>query len=108
MFEHLPSLRRADAVAIYNVWGHGYAIQALVRMYRRHAGDAAKQRKILELLLTQYDYLDRYESVDGGWGYYDLRVGARKPATDSMSFVSAAVLVAFHEAREIGARLPNT
>ena len=22
---------------------------------------------------TQYDYLDRYESVDGGWGYYDFR-----------------------------------
>jgi hypothetical protein len=107
MFEHLPRLRRADPTAIYNVWGHGYAIQALVRMYQRHAGDAAKQHEILELLLTQYDYLDRYESVDGGWGYYDFRVGARKPATDSTSFVSAAVLVAFHEASEIGATPPE-
>ena len=83
LFENLPILRRADAVALYNVWGHGYAIHALVRMYRRHTGQPEKQQQILELLQTQYDYLDRYESVDGGWGYYDFRVGSQKPATDS-------------------------
>lgn len=107
MLERLPRLRRADSVALYNVWGHGYAIQALVRMYRRHEGNPERQRQILDLLNSQYDYLDRYESVDGGWGYYDFRAGARKPATDSTSFVSAAVLVAFHEARDIGAPPPE-
>jgi hypothetical protein len=107
LFENLPILRRADAVAIYNVWGHGYAIHALARMYRRHAGQPEKQQQILDLLRTQYDYLNRYESVDGGWGYYDFRVGSQKPATDSSCFVSAAVLVAFHEAREIGAPPPD-
>ena len=107
LFENLPILRRADEVAIYNVWGHGYAIHALVRMYRRHADQPEKQQQILELLRTQYDYLNRYESVDGGWGYYDFRVGSQKPATDSTSFLSAAVLVAFHEAQEIGAPPPE-
>lgn len=107
LMENLPKLRRADAEAIYNVWGHGYAIQALVRMYRRHADDSAYQKRILDLLKTQYDYLDRYESVDGGWGYYDLRAGSKKPATDSTSFLSAAVLIAFHEARQIGAPPPD-
>ncbi|MHB0958076.1 MAG: prenyltransferase/squalene oxidase repeat-containing protein [Pirellulaceae bacterium] len=107
LFENLPHLRRADPVAIYNVWGHGYAIQALVRIHQRHADDPQKQQQILELLRTQYDYLERFESVDGGWGYYDFRAGSRRPATDSTSFLSAAVLVAFHAAREIGAAPPE-
>ncbi|NLX57065.1 MAG: hypothetical protein GXY58_18305 [Planctomycetaceae bacterium] len=107
LFANLPVLRRADEVAIYNVWGHGYAIHALVQMFRRHAGQPEKQQQILELLRTQYDYLERYESVDGGWGYYDFRVGSQKPATDSTSFLSATVLVAFHEAQQIGAPPPE-
>ncbi len=107
LLENLPHLRRADPVAIYNVWGHGYAIQALVHMHQRHAGQAEKQTQIVDLLRTQYDYLERYESVDGGWGYYDFRVGSRKPATDSTSFLSAAVLIAFHAAQGIGAPPPE-
>ena len=107
LMENLPKLRRADPVAIYNVWGHGYAVLALVRMHQRHADDPARQKEIIDLLETQYDYLDRYESVDGGWGYYDFRVGSKKPATDSTSFLSAAVLIAFHEARGIGAPPPE-
>ena len=30
--KELPKLRRATADAIYNVWGHAYAIQGLVRL----------------------------------------------------------------------------
>ncbi len=107
LMEFLPKLRRAGPVAIYNVWGHAYAIQTLVRMHRRHADDPARQKEIVALIRSQYDYLDRYESVDGGWGYYDFRVGAKKPATDSTSFLSAAVLVAFDEARGIGVSPPD-
>jgi len=107
LMSNLPRLRRADSEALYNVWGHGYSILALVRMHQRHAGQPEKQEQIVDLLRTQYDFLDRYESVDGGWGYYDLRAGAKKPSTDSMSFVNAAVLVAFHEARGIGAPPPE-
>lgn len=107
LMEHLPKLRRATPTAIYNVWGHGYAIQALVRMHQRHADDPAKQEQIVELLRSQYDYLDRYETVAGGWGYYDFDVGAKTPAGSTTSFVSAAILVAFDEAREIGVSPPK-
>ena len=106
LFERLPYLRRADATALYNVWGHAYAIQALVRMHQRR-DDTARREKIAELVRSQYDYLERYESVDGGWGYYDFDVGAKKPAASSTSFVSATVLVAFHEARGIGLEPPE-
>lgn len=107
LIEHLTSLRRAAGDAIYNVWGHGYSIQALVRMHGRHKGDAAKQKKIVELIQMQFDMLTRYESVDGGWGYYDFRYQANQPTSDSISFVNGAVLVAFAEAKAIGVEPPE-
>ena len=51
------------------------------------------------LIRDQYDRLTRYESAEGGWGYYDFGAGTQRPNSDSASFVNAAVLVAFHEAK---------
>ena len=45
--------------------------------------------------------------MDGGWAYYDLRVGAQRPASDSLSFVTATVMVAYHQARLAGIDLPE-
>jgi hypothetical protein len=107
MFEHLPRLRRATPEAIYNTWGHAYALQALARMYHRKPDDKQRQEKILELIRLQIDLLDRYECVDGGWCYYDFNAHTKKPSGSSISFVSATVLVAFHEARQVGAEIPQ-
>lgn len=104
LLENLPKLRRADAIAIYNVWGHAYGIQALTTMHR-HASDDEKD-KIKEVIRSQIELLGRYESVDGGWGYYDFRVGSKRPTSSSTSFVTATVLVAFDEARKIGVEIP--
>src|SRR5262245_45308068 len=106
LIEHLPKLRRATPDTLYNIWGHAYAIQAFVRMHDRLPGDAERRRKIKELIRGQIDLLDRYESVDGGWGYYDFRGGTKRPATDSTPFQTATVLVAFHEAKQIGVEPP--
>ena len=43
LLEHLPHLRRATGVAIYNVWAHAYGIQALVRMGECSIGDSARK-----------------------------------------------------------------
>jgi hypothetical protein len=102
LFENLPNVRRATPDAMYNVWSHGYGISALVRMLGRHTGDADRRHKISELIRSQYDFLDRYESVDGGWGYYDFRTGTQKPGSSSTSFVDATVLIAFDEAKAAG------
>ncbi len=107
LMENLPKLRRATPDALYNVWGHCYAIQAFARMHRRLPDDAERRRKLEGLIREQMELLDRYESVDGGWGYYDFRVGSQKPATDSTSFQTAAVLVAFYEAKQIGVAPPE-
>jgi imidazolonepropionase-like amidohydrolase len=102
LMENLPELRRATADALYNIWGHAYGIQALVRMYHRLPMDEARRRKIDELIRGQLGFLARYESVDGGWGYYDFRVGSQRPATDATSFITATGLIAMHEAKDIG------
>ncbi|TWU07519.1 prenyltransferase/squalene oxidase repeat-containing protein [Stieleria varia] len=107
LYDHISTLRRASGDAIYNVWGHGYSISALVRLHRRHEGDAGKQAKIVELLQGQFDKLQRYESVDGGWGYYDFRYQSNQPTSDSISFVNGAILVALSEARDIGVEPPK-
>lgn len=109
LLEELPSIRRATPDAMYNVWTHGYGIQALVHMHKRAkaAGSAEKIKKIESLIYQQIDRLQRYESIDGGWGYYDFRVGTKRPASSSISFTTATVLVAFHEAEKIGIDVPD-
>jgi hypothetical protein len=107
IMENLPQLRRSSADVLYNVWGHAYGIQALVRMYQRLPQEEARKRKIEALIREQIAFLARYESVDGGWGYYDFRVGAQRPATDSTSFITATVLIALYEAKGIGISVPE-
>lgn len=106
IFENLEEVRRATPDAIYNVWAHGYGIQALVRLHAYRAGDPERQARIAELIAVQFDRLTRYESVDGGWGYYDFRTESQRPGSDSISFVNAAILVAFKEAQNAGFEPP--
>jgi hypothetical protein len=107
LLANLPKVRRATPDAIYNVWTHGYGIQALVRMHKRLPKDEERCRKIADMIREQYGWLTRYESVDGGWGYYDFRVGSQKPASDSTSFTTASILLAFAEAKSIGVPPPE-
>jgi squalene cyclase len=103
---HLPEVRRADGVAIYNVWTHAYGIQTLAKLAAQAQSDPARWQQITNLIADQIDRLRRYESVDGGWGYYDFRVQSKRPATDSTSFLTATVLIALDEARKIGVAIP--
>jgi hypothetical protein len=107
LMERLPKLRRATPDELYNVWGHGYGILALTKMHGRLPNDVERKRKIEALIRTQFEMLTRFESVDGGWGYYDFKIGAAHPSSDSCSFVNAAILLAFHEAKKIGVEPPE-
>jgi hypothetical protein len=107
LLEHLPHVRRATPDAIYNNWAHAYSIQALVRMFKRHQGDKKLQKRIRALIDQQLDLLERYECVDGGWCYYDLNAHTQRPSGSTISFVTATVLVALADAREIGVKPPE-
>ncbi|MEX2216347.1 MAG: prenyltransferase/squalene oxidase repeat-containing protein [Phycisphaeraceae bacterium] len=107
LIEELPKVRRFDNILIYNIWTHFYGIQALVRMHDRLPDDKDRQAKMKDLIKQQIGMLEKYESVDGGWGYYDFDIGAKKPASSSTSFCNAAGLVALHEAKQIGIEVPE-
>jgi len=107
LLANLPRVRRAEPAALYNVWAHAYGIQALVRLARRHAADPGRRRRVLALAQEQIGMLQRFESVDGGWGYYDFGAHTKKPNSHPTSFTTAAVLVALHEARAAGLDVPD-
>jgi len=102
MKKHLPLLRRADQTTTYNVWGHAYGLRALTRLYQRETSETAKA-EWKRLANQQLELLDRYEDLNGGWGYLDLFDGltTRRPTGITTSFTSATVLLAMHEAREV-------
>jgi hypothetical protein len=102
MAAELPKLRRADGTTTYNVWGHAYGLRALCRLYQMAGNDEAAKAKWKALAQEQIELVDRYEDVNGGWGYLDLFDGltTQKPSGITCSFVTATVLLAMHEARE--------
>lgn len=106
LMDNLPKVRRSSPDVLYNIWSHIYGIQAFVRMHQR-LPDPERRKKLETLIREQIDFLVRFESVDKGWGYYDFRIGSQRPATDSTSFMTAAALVAFREASDIGIKLPD-
>ncbi len=107
LLEHLTHLRRANQDALYNVWGHAYGIEALVRLHQRHASNTEKQVRLMEEITRQIDLLSRYESVHGGWGYYDFDLHLQKPTTQPNSFTTATILFALYQAQAIGAIVPQ-
>lgn len=106
LIEHLPDLRRANGDALYNVWGHAYGIQALVRLHDRPGMSDERRIRYKRMIAEQVDLLGRYETVNGGWGYYDLEAHTQRPSGSPTSFTTATVLIAFDEARDL-AKIPR-
>lgn len=98
----LPKLRRADQTTTYNAWGHAYGLRALTRLYQQEK-DPARKAKWASLGQEQVDLANRYEDVNGGWGYLDLfdDVTTKVPSGLPTSFTTATVLLAMAEARDV-------
>ncbi|MDG2384069.1 MAG: terpene cyclase/mutase family protein [Pirellulaceae bacterium] len=105
--EWLPKVRRAEPTAIYNVWAHAYAIRGLVDLHAFHKEKPRRQERIIQLIRQQADRLERYEGIDGGWGYYDFGAQTQKPNVEPTSFTTATVLIALHEAKQLGVDFPE-
>ncbi len=105
--EKLGRLRRATPDALYNVWGHAYSIQALVRLHKRAEGNTERQAKLVELAAAQAKMLERYSFVGGGWSYYDFTVGSQIPGDVGFSFCTATALLALKEAEALGVDFPK-
>ncbi len=96
----LPKLRRADPTTTYNVWGHAYGLRAMTRLYQRES-EPAKKAEWVRLAQQQVDLVNRYEDINGGWGYLDLfdEVTTQKPSGIPTAFTTATVLLAMDQAR---------
>ena len=101
----LPQLRRASPMAIYNIWSHCYGLQALYRMHEKSSNKHLR-KMIKEVIGQQIQMLQTYESIDGGWGYYDFNAQTKQPSGSSISFVNATGLVALKDANKTGVEVP--
>lgn len=106
LLEKLPQLRRASPMALYNVWSHSYGLQALHRMHELSSNSQHK-KKIIKVMGQQIKMLQTYESIDGGWGYYDFNAQTKQPSGSSISFVNATGLVALKDAQSSGLEVPD-
>ncbi|MBT3201759.1 MAG: terpene cyclase/mutase family protein [Phycisphaerales bacterium] len=105
--ENLPRVKRNSPRALYNNWAHAYGLSALVDMYHRLPDNKPRREQILKIASGQIDLLTRFESLGGGWGYYEFDYHTQKPFAGTTSFTTATVLVALQEAREIGVDVPQ-
>lgn len=100
LLENLPSLRRAEQLTIYNIWGHTYGLRVLSDLHHYREGDASKQAAFARLAEQQVEMLYKYEYLNGGWGYYDFVAQTQKPSGSPTSFTTASVLLALRDAHE--------
>jgi len=107
LLAELPRARRDSVRCLYNTWTHAYGIQALVRMLGRRPGDKARCDEIKRQIARQIDFLRRFASVNGGWGYYDFSVHSQRPASINTSFTTSTGLIALAEARDVGVAAPK-
>ena len=128
LLEHGTQLRRSApdryddfmGNALYNVWGHTYAIHAGVRLHERAAGDAELQSQLKAFVEYQVKRLSQDAFVNGGWGYYDdpisdkfgnpsrpRRAKMETPTGSSISFTTAATLIALKQAEALGVEIPE-
>jgi len=107
LLENSSRLRRAEQEALYNVWGHAYAVQAIVSLHNRAVGNDKLRAQLKESLEYHVDRLKRYTFVNGGWGYYDFDAHTQTPSGSPNSFVTATVLVALKQAATLGVDYPD-
>jgi hypothetical protein len=99
-------VRRASIDVLYNVWSHAYAIEAFARALPKET-DAARRDAMKQAIATCVRMLQRFEYVEGGWGYYDFASHTANPAGMATSFSTASVLVALRAAKDAGADVPQ-
>lgn len=100
--KELPKLRRADQTTTYNAWGHAYGLRAISRLHQREK-DPEKKAAWVSIAQEQVDLANRYEDVNGGWGYLDLydNLTTRKPSGIPTCFTTATVLLAMEDSRKV-------
>ena len=100
-------VRRANPRVLYNTWAHAYALEVFVRLLDRETDDV-RRAQYRGAAREAVALLERFQYVDGGWGYYDFSHRTRKPGHgQANSFTTATALVALGLARDAGIEVPD-
>jgi hypothetical protein len=100
-------VKRASGLEHYSVWAFGYGLQCLAQLLLEVPEDPRAEpiRDACRMLIGK---LERYQCLDGGWGYLSLHeVPTYQPSFTSMSFTTASLLVGIHRALEAGLEVPE-
>ena len=92
---------RPNGVEMYHIWALAYGLQLCSEELLR----SPAPERAAELKTACADLVRRiaiYQVPDGGWTYYDFKVGAFNPSDSSMTFTTATVLHALHQATLAG------
>lgn len=100
LIEELPRLRRADPTTTYNVWGHAYALRALVALTDHYNDQPEKIAQYRALATSQVERMIKEQELNGGWGYLDFDLTTKVPTGTPTSFTTATMLIAFHQAAD--------
>jgi len=105
MVKHVR-VKRANGLEMYNIWALAYGLRALAQAIRTDAPGADEEALRAEAArLVKSIHI--YQVPDGGFGYYDFDAKTFHPSGTGMSFTTATVLVALHEARRAGVEVPD-
>lgn len=98
----LKCLERCSDWDLDDVWGYLYGLQALSRVLISPRIQASPKRAEIEKAARTYlEKLARYQAPLGGFGYYAYAGSAYRPNW-SVSFLTAAAILAFGDARAAG------
>jgi hypothetical protein len=97
LLEVLPKTRSVDPRATYNIWAHAYGLRALASLYRYH-DDPEKRAVYIEQAKLQIAKLERYQDINGGFGYLDFNQNTVRPSGSPTSFTTATALLGVQDA----------
>ena len=98
--------KRSRPWELYNTWSQAYGLQALSQALRTKQFEGVPEKEVRAAAEELIKAIGKYQTPDGGWGYYDFRYKAAKPEW-STSFSTATMLVALHEAEAAGLKVPS-
>ncbi|MDH3590978.1 MAG: hypothetical protein OER88_03815, partial [Planctomycetota bacterium] len=93
-------VKRPKGWELYNVWAHGYGLEAMSRALREKA-PGASEADVRAACAELQRAVDKYQTPDGGYGYYDFSVKAAKPSWGT-AFTTATCMVGVYEAKRAG------
>jgi hypothetical protein len=99
-------VKRPSDWDVDNTWGYLYGLAGLTRAHGDPRLDPQRRAAAAETITALIGKLAKYQSPDGGWGYYDAFDSVTMPPSWSTSFMTAAVVLTLIEARNAGFDVP--